>query len=118
MSSVIDLICVYNRIILTDKFEWAEEGENFAPRIDSNGRQLSWSSTRCFVPTLHLLRPRFLKLIRYCAKVNDCRPVFSMICGYRFACLQNVNSFVYTFLFVTNLCVGRKNVIIKCTVSN
>lgn len=62
MSSVIGLMCVYNRIILTDKYEWIEEGENFAPRIDSNGRQLSGSSTRGFGPTSNLLRPRFLKL--------------------------------------------------------
>jgi hypothetical protein len=33
MSSVIGLICVCDRIILSDTFEWVEEGENFAPRI-------------------------------------------------------------------------------------
>lgn len=41
MSSVIGLICVYNRIILTDTFEWVEEGEDFAPQIDLNGAHVS-----------------------------------------------------------------------------
>jgi hypothetical protein len=59
MSSVIGLICVYNRIILTDTFEWAEEGENFAPRIDLNGAQSSANWT-CSWLQYQILRNRYI----------------------------------------------------------
>ena len=59
MSSVIGLICVCNRIILTDTFEWVEEGENFAPRIDLNGAQSSANWT-CSWLQYQTLRNRYI----------------------------------------------------------
>lgn len=49
ISSVISLICVYNRINLTNACEWVEEGEKFELRIDSDGWQLPGNSTCCLV---------------------------------------------------------------------